>query len=132
MGFLKKLKKLTGETNVTEIWDVEQLKAEIKIKDITYNMLETKATLTYNLTVRYGKKTATALYEDVVEATPQSINSIYTLMNQYKRKITYAMKGIRESINMLLQLSNAYVSIDLYEVLEQVSKNINMKGKRVR
>jgi hypothetical protein len=132
LGFLKKLKRLTGETNVTEIWDVEQLRAEIKIKDITYNMLETKATLTYNLTVRYGKKAATALYEDVVQATPQSINSIYTLMNQYTQKITYAMKGIRESINMLLQLSKAYVSIDLYEILEQLSKKIDMKGKRVR
>jgi hypothetical protein len=42
------------------------------------------------------------------------------------------MSWIKAPIKMLLQLSDNYVSVDLHDILEQLIKKIDMKGKRVR
>jgi hypothetical protein len=124
--------KPTEETNIFGVWNIDQLKAEIKVSDITYNMKQLKAILTYNLIICFGNQTASALFRDCVVATPQSINGVYDRLNQYKTRIDDAMSVIKAPIKMLLQLSDNYVSVDLHDILEQLIKKIDMKGKRVK
>ena len=124
--------KPSEETNIFGVWNIDQLKAEIKVSDIAYNMKQMKAILTYNLIISFGNQTASALFRDCVVATPQSINDVNDRLTLYETRITDAMSTIKAPIKMLLQLSDNYVSVDLHDILEQLIKKIDMKGKRVK
>jgi hypothetical protein len=124
--------KPSEETNIFGVWNIDQLKAEIKVSDIAYNMKQMKAILTYNMIISFGNQTASALFRDCVVATPESINGVNDRLHLYETRIKEAMSVIKAPIKMLLQLSDNYVSVDLHDILEQLIKKIDMKGKRVK
>jgi len=120
------------ETNIFGVWKIDQLKTEITVSDIIYNMKDMKANLTYNLIVSFENKNASALFRDCVVATSQAINGVHNQLRYYQTRIDEAMETIITPIKMLLELSDNYVSVDLQDILEQVITKIDMKGKRVK
>lgn len=132
MSLLKRIVKPKQETNIFGVWNIDQLKTKITVSDVTYNMKEMNASLTYNLIISFGNQNASALFRVCVVATSQAINSVHNQLRHYQTRIDEAMETIIAPIKMLLELSDDYVSVDLQDILEQVITKIDMKGKRVK
>lgn len=97
------------------ITDVEELKAEISIQSVTYNIEQETALITFLISVYYrGARSNRALSMEI-NVQEEQIEMVEELHNEKKSKLNQSIEKIKNKVSSLLRFSQR-VEVDLNEI----------------
>ena len=108
---------------MVSISKVEELKAEINVHNVTYNIEQETAIVTFIVRVSYFQIRQSKAFGIEIKVQEEEIKMIDKLLNEKRNKLNESFAEIKSKISSLLQFSDS-VDVSLSEIAKKLLETV--------